>query len=68
MGDFRGHGLLINSSRLDIDGTVKCLAGDVKSYMQVKGIKAQKLPKFMENGCSAEECSDTMEAGRGPGE
>ena len=44
-GDSRGYDLLINSSRLGIDGTAQCLAGYVKSYMQIKGIKAQNLPK-----------------------
>lgn len=38
-GDSRGYDLLINSSRLGIDGTAKCLAGYVHAYMEVKGIE-----------------------------
>lgn len=37
-GDSRGYDLLINSSRLGIDGTAKCLAGYVEAYKKVKGI------------------------------
>ena len=44
-GDSRGYDLLINSSRLGIDGTAKCLAGYVNAYMQVKGIEKQNLQK-----------------------
>ena len=38
-GDSRGYDLLINSSRLGIEPTAKCLAGYVEAYMKVKGIQ-----------------------------
>lgn len=38
-GDSRGYDVLINSSRLGIDNTAKCLAEYVKAYMKVRDIE-----------------------------
>ena len=37
-GDSRGYDILINSSRIGIENTAKCLTSYIRSYMDVKGI------------------------------
>ncbi|MDO4285704.1 MAG: cytidylate kinase-like family protein [Eubacteriales bacterium] len=37
-GDSRGYDILINSSRIGIENTAKCLTSYIHSYMEVKGI------------------------------
>lgn len=41
-GDSRGYDVLINSSRLGIDNTAKCLAEYVKAYMKVSNIELEQ--------------------------